>query len=138
MKRKIVLASHHRLADGLKDTLDFISGGVAEVYSLSAYMDNVPVQEQVQTLMQSFDDSDDLIILTDMTAGSVNQNFFSFRNRPHTHIISGMNLPLALGVALESADEYISDERIDHLIDSAKDAIVNVNALELEVDDEDE
>lgn len=138
MKRKIVLASHHRLADGLKDTLDFISGGVAEVYSLSAYMDNVPVQEQVQTLMQSFDDSDDLIILTDMTAGSVNQNFFSFRNRPHTHIISGMNRPLALGVALESADEYISDERIDHLIDSAKDAIVNVNALELEVDDEDE
>ena len=32
MKRTIVLASHHRLAEGLKDTLDFISGGGQDGY----------------------------------------------------------------------------------------------------------
>ena len=43
MKRTIVLASHHRLAEGLKDTLDFISGGGQDIVTLAAYLDNQPV-----------------------------------------------------------------------------------------------
>lgn len=49
-----------------------------------------------------------------------------------------MNLPLALGVAMEPADQYISDARIDALIQEAKDAIVNVNEIQVEEDDDDE
>ena len=80
----------------------------------------------------------DVIVLTDMTAGSVNQKFFRYRTRPHTHIISGMNLPLALGVTMEPTDQYISDSRIDALIQEAKNAIVNVNEIQVEADDDDE
>lgn len=137
MERTIVLASHHRLADGLKDTLEFISGGSQDVVAMAAYLDK-PVEKQIDTLMAAFPADRDVIVLTDMTAGSVNQKFFRYRTRPHTHIISGMNLPLTLGVAMEPTDQYISDARIDALIQEAKNAIVNVNEIQVEADDDDE
>ena len=119
MERTIVLASHHRLADGLKDTLEFISGGSQDVVAMAAYLDNQPVEKQVDTLMAALPADRD-------------------RTRPHTHIISGMNLPLALGVTMEPTDQYISDSRIDALIQEAKNAIVNVNEIQVEADDDDE
>lgn len=95
MKRVLVTASHHRMADGIKDTLAFVSGDAQETIALSAYVDNQPIEEAVENLMNGFDEEDEVVILTDLTAGSVNQQFFKYRNRPHTHIVSGMNLPLA-------------------------------------------
>ena len=50
MKRILVTASHHKMADGLKDTLNFVSGGVQETIALSAYLDNQPVEEAVDEL----------------------------------------------------------------------------------------
>ncbi|KRO00840.1 PTS sugar transporter subunit IIA [Companilactobacillus kimchiensis] len=138
MTRKIILASHHKLATGLADTLNFISNNAADVTDLSAYMDNQPVDKQVKELMGGIAPDIEVIILTDMLAGSVNQQFFNYRERPHTHIISGMNLPLALAIALEPQDHEISSKRIEELVEEAKDAIVYVNEMKVEVDDDDE
>lgn len=138
MQRKLIFASHHQLAAGLKDTVDFITNGAADITAVCAYMDNQPVDNLVNAVMGKIDPTDDVIILTDMTAGSVNQKFFPYRTRPHTHIISGMNLPLALGFAMEPAEQYLTDERVSALIREAQTAIVDVNALNLEADDEDE
>ncbi len=43
--------------------------------------------------------------MTDLMVGSVNQKFFKYRTRPHTHIVSGMNLPLAFQIAMEPQRE---------------------------------
>ena len=56
MKRVLITASHHKMADGLKDTLNFVSGGIQETIALSAYVDNRPVEEAVDELMKSFAD----------------------------------------------------------------------------------
>ena len=138
MKRKIILASHHKLATGLADTLNFISNNAADVTDLAAYMDNIPVDQQVEKLMGTISDDTEVIVLTDMLAGSVNQQFFKYRKRPHTHIISGMNLPLALAIALEPADKEITSERMEELVKQAKEAIVYVNEMTVEADDDDE
>ncbi|APX71333.1 PTS N-acetylglucosamine transporter subunit IIBC [Companilactobacillus allii] len=137
MKRKLILASHHKLADGLADTLDFITGGVAKVETLSAYMDNDPIENKIKDLMDEPEDTE-IVVLTDMTAGSVNQKFFSYRTRAHTHIISGMNLPLALSLAMEPTDQYLTTSKVEELISQAKEAIVYVNTMQVEVDDDDE
>ena len=94
MKRILVTASHHKMADGLKDTLNFVSGGV--------------------------------------------QQFFRYRNRPHTHIVSGMNLPLAFQVAMEPQGEYITVERMREMVEEAKNEIKYVNDIADDGDDEDE
>lgn len=138
MKRVLVLGSHHSLADGLKDTLEFVSPCACEVVALSAYMDNQPVDEAVTSLMDGFDADDEVVVLTDMAAGSVNQKFFPYGARPHTHIVGGMNLPLAFLVAMEPRGGYISRERMREMVDEARAEIRYVADIEGKGDDEDE
>ena len=138
MKRVLIIASHHKFADGLKDTLNFISGGIQEPVALSAYVDNQPVEAAVDALMNQYSEEDELVILTDLTSGSVNQQFFRFRSRPHTHIVSGMNLPIALQVAMEPQDTYISAERMHQMVEEAKEDMKYVNEIVDDGDDEDE
>ena len=138
MKRILVTASHHRMAAGLKDTLAFVSGGAQETIALSAYVDNQPIEEAVETLMNGFADEDEVVILTDLTSGSVNQQFFKYRNRPHTHIVSGMNLPLAFQIAMEDQDEYISVERMREIVEESKNEMKYVNDIADDGDEEDE
>lgn len=140
MERKLILASHHRLADGLKDTLEFISGisSEGEIIAFSAYLDNEPVEKTIKNMMAQFPVETEVVILTDMTAGSVNQKFFNYRMRPHTQIISGMNLPLALALFLEPKQEYLTTEHVEKLIEQAKNEIVYINELQVDDDDDDE
>lgn len=138
MKRVLVLASHHRLADGMKDSLLFVSGSEMEVAALSAYVDNQPIDEAVKNLMDGFAPEDEVIILTDMTSGSVNQKFFPYVSRPHTHLVSGMNLPLAFTIAMEDTDDYLSAERMREIVEESRAEMKYVNDLASEGDDDDE
>lgn len=138
VKRILVIASHHRMAEGLKQTLEFVSGGGQETVALSAYVDNCPVEKSIAELMDRFKQEDEVIVLTDLTAGSVNQHFFQYRNRPHTHVISGMNLPLAFQIAMEPQGEYIREERIREIIEEAKNEMRYVNEIADDGDDDDE
>lgn len=138
MKRTLIIASHHKMAEGLKQTLEFVSGGIQETIALSAYLDNSPMDEMVYALMARFSAEDEVVILTDLTSGSVNQKFFEYRNRPHTHIISGMNLPLAFQIAMESQDDYISAERMREIVEESKNEIKYVSDMTDGGDEEDE
>lgn len=131
-------ASHHRMADGLKDTLEFISGGIQETIALSAYVDNRPVEDAVEELMKGFAEEEEVIVLTDLTSGSVNQQFFKYRSRPHTHIVSGMNLPLAFQIAMESKGEYITTERMREIVEESRQELRYINEIADDGDEEDE
>lgn len=138
MKRILVTASHHRMADGLKDTLEFISGGIQETIALSAYVDNRPVEDAVEELMKGFAEEEEVIVLTDLTSGSVNQQFFKYRSRPHTHIVSGMNLPLAFQIAMEPKGEYITTERMREIVEESRQELRYINEIADDGDEEDE
>ena len=131
-------ASHHRMADGLKDTLEFISGGIQETIALSAYVDNRPVEDAVEELMNGFAEEEEVIVLTDLTSGSVNQQFFKYRSRPHTHIVSGMNLPLAFQIAMEPKGEYITTERMQEIVEESRQELRYINEIADDGDEEDE
>lgn len=131
-------ASHHRMADGLKDTLEFISGGIQETIALSAYVDNRPAEDAVEELMNGFAEEEEVIVLTDLTSGSVNQQFFKYRSRPHTHIVSGMNLPLAFQIAMEPKGEYITTERMREIVEESRQELRYINEIADDGDEEDE
>lgn len=67
--RKIVLASHHLLADGLKDTIQYLMSTLTDIKSVSAYMDNVPVEKQLKAALGEINEDDEYIIFTDMLGG---------------------------------------------------------------------
>lgn len=131
MKRILVIASHEKMADGMKDTLNFISGGIQETIALSAYVDNRSAEETIEEVMDGFEEEDEVVVLTDLMAGSVNQKFFKYRTRPHTHIVSGMNLPLAFQIAMEPQGEYITEERMKEMIEAAREEMKYTMRLQM-------
>lgn len=138
MTRTLIIASHHRLAAGMADTLDYITNTSLPVQVLTAYMDNVPVDNQITHLMKSIKADSEVFIFTDIMAGSVNQGFIPYLNRPHTHLITGMNLPVLMSIALCPDKQYLTKEKVKTLVDEAKEALKYVDLADMSLDADDE
>ncbi|MFV0381051.1 MAG: PTS sugar transporter subunit IIA [Breznakia sp.] len=134
--RKILIASHSMLADGMKKTLEFLTS-MNNVYSISAYVNDTPLIDQIEEFKKLLNKDDELVILTDMQGGSVNQAFCFLMNE-HTHLICGVNLSLALAIALYPGDERLSSDKIESIVESAQCQIKYMNSFSLENDEEDE
>ncbi|MBN7273798.1 PTS N-acetylglucosamine transporter subunit IIBC [Ligilactobacillus pobuzihii] len=139
--RKIIFASHHKLASGLKNTLEYIAPNTAEITTIDAYMTNLPVEEEISKTLEKVNlPNDEVIVFTDMMGGSVNQNFIKYLDNPHFHLIAGMNLPLVLSVLLALPDGFLEPDQLRAEIQEAKQQIVYVNdkVKELATDEDDE
>ena len=138
MKRRLLIATHSTLAEGFTNALMFFAGDEIDVTYLNAYIDGKPIDEKINSFFSTLNDQDELIVLTDLLAGSVNQNLYKYISREHTHILTGINLALALSLVLESANDYLTKERINQLVNSSRENIVYMNEFQAEVDDDDE
>ncbi|MEZ0117609.1 PTS sugar transporter subunit IIA [Heyndrickxia coagulans] len=136
--RKILIASHHKMAEGMKDTLNYITGGQGDVHALSAYLTNTPVREEIEALLKDTKDEDEVLVFTDLLGGSVNQAFFPYTSRPHFHVITGMNLPVILSLLLKSEDSYLTAEEIQSALHDAKEQLMYVNEYVANLPEEDE
>lgn len=126
---QIVLASHGGLADGARDTLDMIIGDVSNVHTISlARDDKDQIEDRALALIDSFDPSDAVYVLTDMLGSSVNNQMVSLKTkRPEVTVISGMNLPLILEIAL--SDEPLSETALAEVIKQSRAGIQDIAAL---------
>lgn len=131
--RRIIIATHHQLAQGMADTLTFLSG-YPHIDVLCAYVDERNVDESIAELMQT--EAEETFIFTDMLGGSVTQKF-TFYQKENVHLICGMNLPLVLTIAL-AGEECIPTERIHEMIEEAKASIIYVNQYQSITLEEDE
>lgn len=136
--REIIIASHEKLAVGMLETLTFLTGEQKNIHTLCAYLDNKPIDEQVAQLMNGFSEDDQIIVFTDLLAGSVNQKFAEYRQRENIKIIAGMNLPLIMGIILLPDDKWLTDEEIEQMIDEARMQIQFVSQIDTDLDEDDE
>ena len=63
--RRYIIASHHLLAHGLKDTLNFLTS-MDGIIDISAYMDDTDLPTQIKELFDSFDPEDEVVMMTDV------------------------------------------------------------------------
>lgn len=140
MERKFIIASHSTFSAGLAAALKFFAGDELKIDVITAYMDNKPVDEELKAVIDQYPAADELVILTDLKAGSVNQKVFPYLQRPHTHVITGMNLPLALALVMEPQDDYLAPTRVQAIVEEAQNQIVYMNQLNIggAGDDDDE
>ena len=119
--------------------LRFFAGDSAEITELNAYLDNKPITDMIKGLLDQAEETDEVLILTDLLAGSVNQAFYPYcQSRPHTHLLTGMNMALGLSLLLEPADDYLSEERVREIVNVAREDLLYMNDWEPEVADDDE
>lgn len=137
--RRFIFASHHKLAYGLKDTVDFLTGATKTIYDINAYLngETKDIDTVVAELFASFDDEDEVVVLVDMMGGSVYQKFYPYMS-DKVHVICGMNLPMALSLVLAPEDECLTSEKVEQVLMDCKNQLVYVNKMAASVDEDDE
>lgn len=131
--KKIIIATHGKLAQGIKDTLEIVSGPQDNITSLCFYGENQGVN-QVE-LMEIFDDlkeNEQLIVCTDIQYGSVNQLLVreTFKHiDKNIEIISGINLPIMLEIV--TTPGILSKTQIVEMVKKATEQLVRIDVVEL-------
>lgn len=139
--KKIILASHHTFAAGLKDTVNYICPDMADIKAISAYISNKPVEDEIKETIESFATNDQILVFTDLLGGSVNQAFVKYLADNNVELITGMNLPVVMSLIMTPNDE-VTESEINNAIESAREQLIYVNdyikVQVQELDEEDE
>lgn len=132
--RQVILASHHKFAQGLADTLEFL-GAKCDFHVICAYVDDTPLELQVEAAFDAISPDDEVLVLTDILAGSVNQKFLPYV-APNVFVVAGVNVVLAMELCLAPAP--LTAEGIQNAIDMAGQSIKLLNTIQVEDDEDDE
>ena len=133
--RRIIIASHGLFSAGLKNTLEFIAG-VNDVIDINAYMDaDIKLEDQVIDIFSSFKSNDEVLVMTDILQGSVNQAFQPYLN-DKVFLVTGINVPCALELCLMPGP--LTKDSIRDTIQNARKTILFVNDYEISFDENDE
>ncbi|MDT2739317.1 PTS sugar transporter subunit IIA [Enterococcus canintestini] len=117
--KKVVIATHGNLAQGIQSTLELFVGKKQDITYISAYTQGqADLDTQIDNFFARVTPADEVIVFTDIYGGSVNQKFATKTTEENIFVVAGFNVPLLLEVIL--ATEAISDEFIQEMITKAQ------------------
>lgn len=128
--RKFLLLSHGGFAKGIQHSLGLFLGEQHAFDAISAYMDDTPVQDQIQAYMDQLQEEDELIILSDIAGGSVNQLMMPYLKREHTFIIAGFNFPLLLELSV-LPPEPLTQQVLFDLVERTKESMQVMDLMQV-------
>lgn len=112
--KKFIVATHGKFAEGICNSMEIIMGKQNNVVSLCAYVDGESdIKDRVKNLLNSYSTDDEIIVMTDIFGGSVNNEFMNYKERKNFYLVSGVNLTLLLGMLA------LQDESVENMINSA-------------------
>lgn len=135
--KDILLASHGKLAEGLKNTLSIFLGPCDNITTVCAYLDDSDKYlDEIREFIEGHDRTNGLIF-TDIYGGSVNQQVVKMMidAAKDIPVISQMNLPLVLQLALEEGE--IDDTRLKEVCTQAVPQVVSFKNEDKGSDDDD-
>ena len=114
---KILLGSHGRLASGIKTSLEILIGNTDRLTVLDAYVDDFDIDQQLADFFSVVDKNEQVLMLSDLYGGSVNQKMYLYLNRKNTFLVAGVNLALVLEVCMR---DEIDEESLEHIVQQAR------------------
>ncbi|MQS75441.1 PTS sugar transporter subunit IIA [Companilactobacillus halodurans] len=125
--KKIIVASHGNMAEGMKNTIELFAGHNNNVSYISAYTKkDDDLTETIDKLFDSFDSDDKVIIFTDLMGGSVNQRLtVKAQDKSNVFIIYGFNLPVVIEAILSK--EEVNNEYINKLVDVGRTSLGTID-----------
>lgn len=125
----ILLVSHGKLAEGMKDTLEIFSGEVEQLDSL-ALESGQDIEEFSKLLRKKIDELDKgqgVVIFCDLAFGTPSNVSGRLLSMDHykdsVQIITGMNLPMVL----EYTQVRRSNTKINDILEVGKEGIIDFN-----------
>ena len=122
--RKLLVATHGRFASGIMETFKLIMGENEDISEISAY-----VEPGFEKKIHELNEEDELIIVADIMGGSIANTFSSYIQSEKIHIITGLNLPLLIGLAQDLDSDVSTDELIENAIQMGREGIVDLKKM---------
>lgn len=117
--KKLLIATHGRLADGYKSSLSILTGMQDAVEYIDAYVDESDYTPKLQSFIDSIGADDTGVIFTDIYGGSVFQKVaLMLEGRENIFHVTGINLGLVIELLL--SDEAITKAYLEEVISTAR------------------
>lgn len=116
--KQILIATHGKMASGIRYTAELITGKSDEITTIDAYVnpeDNL--EEQFAAYFREHE-GERIIVFSDLMGGSVNQKLLGYAEKENVTLITGTNLPVLMQVML--ADEDVDEEEIQEYIEASR------------------
>jgi fructoselysine and glucoselysine-specific PTS system IIA component len=127
--RKFLIATHGKLAGGVKSSLDIITGAADNVFLLEAYVEeNRAIEDDIKAVTARLNENDELIAFTDLLGGSITNQVLQHGLQKNVHVVSGFNLALVIEIILADTGTP-AQQVITEAIENAKQQMVYVNTL---------
>lgn len=123
MEKRIVLATHGKFSEGILTSMKMIFGEQTPIECITAYVESgVDYQELFRkTVAENDYGTTELVVLTDVLGGSVNNEFMKLLAEYPFHLVCGLNLALLLEVAVCPAD-MIADQ-LPSIVERAREGV---------------
>ena len=119
--KQILIATHGKMASGIRYTAELIVGKMAEITTIDAY---VTPEDNVEKKFEEYfaqHENDRIFVFTDLMGGSVNQKLLGYSQKENVTLIIGTNLPVLMQVMM--ADDDVTEEEIQEFIDDAREEL---------------
>lgn len=129
MDKRIVIATHGEFSKGIHSSVQMIFGSASPIECITAYVD--PDIDYPSLFRRTVADHDyrkaELIVLTDVLGGSVNNEFIRLLDEYPFHLITGLNLPCLLELVTCPGDELA--RRLPEILNQSREGIALCNDL---------
>ena len=124
---KYIIATHGTLSEGFLNALELFLGDGYEIHTISAYIDEISLEDKFNDIISKFNKNDEVIVFTDINGGSVNQFFTKRLLASHNlHVITGVNLGLIIELIL-CLGSTVNTQIIETAITQAREQILYMN-----------
>lgn len=127
--RKLLIATHGRFADGIRNTMEIIIGAVEGAEALCAYVtQDFDMDRTAENYIKALGDADELIVVTDVAGGSVANTFAKYCSKK-VMVLTGCNFPMLVTLALQLDADVPLEELVKEAIDAGRDGICCMNEV---------
>ncbi len=135
--KKILVASHGYLADGIKSSVGILTGNQDLITAVNAYVDESDYTPRIQEFIDSVAPEDDAVIFTDIYGGSVFQKVALLEPEKKGIVhVTGVNLAAVIEALIRT--DPLTPEVMDEIVSGASALMQRVKPVsELAAADED-
>lgn len=125
--KRLIIAGHGYYPKGLLSSLEIIMGKQDNISTLCAYVEEMNIEHEIEQLLDRYQE-DEIIVLTDLLGGSVNNFFLKYIERKNIHIIAGINLATLIEIVCRINQSDDLEQCLKDIVNKAHQSISYCNA----------
>jgi mannose/fructose/sorbose-specific phosphotransferase system IIA component len=129
--KEIILATHGRLSEEFKRTIEIIVGKTENIrcFCMTKEKSEDVGKTELSKLVSNSDEKN-LVVLTDLFGGSAANICAELLMRGHKfRLITGLNLPMLLTIITADNDEISIDDLVNKALDASAERTINVSEM---------